>query len=248
MPPRSLFLFFSCSLQEKRGTRDFLATARPSICRLTFRKVTRTITIARVTTKTNRLTLLLADTDGTTSSASGLGMLTTDTQAPVVSQTTMGADLLQALQILTQLALHAVGQDLVVLAVDDVALSVEEPAGDLVLGRVLDDGDNSFEFFRSDFTGSAKNIYISPPVSFLFPLCEKSLCLPLVQINIGLLANQVGITTADTLDPGQGVHDLLFAIDIGVEETKDELDCRFTVRIGHGKTRDDVAYSSTSRR
>ena len=50
------------------------------------------------------------------------------------------------------------------------------------------------------------------------------LIVPLVQINIGLLANQIGVATTDTLYAGQGVHDLLFAIDVGVEETKNELD------------------------
>lgn len=49
--------------------------------------------------------------------------------------------------------------------------------------------------------------------------------IPLVQVDIGFLADQVGVAATDTLDPGQGVHDLLFAIDVGVEKTKDELDC-----------------------
>lgn len=102
----------------------------------------------------NRLTLLLADTDGATSSAGGLGVLTSDTEAPVVSETTVSPDLLQAFQILTQLALHSVCQHLGVLAINDITLSVEKPLGDLVLSRVLDDGDNSLEFFRSDFTGT----------------------------------------------------------------------------------------------
>lgn len=81
-------------------------------------------------------------------------MLTTDSETPVVTQTTMGTDLLQALEILTQLGLHLVSEDLRVLAVSDVALSVEEPGGDLVLGRVLDDGDDALEFFRGDFSGA----------------------------------------------------------------------------------------------
>ena len=42
---------------------------------------------------------------------------------------------------------------------------------------------------------------------------------PLVQVDIGLLANQVGVTATDTLDLGQGVHDLLLAIDVGIEKT-----------------------------
>jgi hypothetical protein len=49
--------------------------------------------------------------------------------------------------------------------------------------------------------------------------------IPLVQVDIGLLADQVGVAATDTLDLGQGVHDLLLAIDVGVEETEDELDC-----------------------
>ena len=44
---------------------------------------------------------------------------------------------------------------------------------------------------------------------------------PLVEVNIGLLADQVGVTTTDTLDLGQGVHDLLLAIDVGVQKTQD---------------------------
>lgn len=101
-----------------------------------------------------RLTLLLGDTDGPAATTSGLGVLTTDTQAPVVSETTVGADLLQPLQVVTELGVDSVGENLVVLAVDDVALSVEEPGGDLVLGRVLDDGDDTLKFFGGKFTSA----------------------------------------------------------------------------------------------
>jgi hypothetical protein len=54
-------------------------------------------------------------------------VLATDTQAPVVTQTTVGTDLLQALEIFTELRVDTVGQDLRVLAIDDIALPVEEP-------------------------------------------------------------------------------------------------------------------------
>ena len=59
-------------------------------------------------------------------------MLTTDAEAPVVTETTVSADLLEALEVLTELGVDAVGEDLGVLAVDNVALPVEEPGGDLV--------------------------------------------------------------------------------------------------------------------
>jgi hypothetical protein len=66
----------------------------------------------------------------------------------------MRSNLLQPLQILTKLALHSVCQHLRVLAIDDVVLSVQEPRGDFVLGRVLNDGDDALELFGSDFTGT----------------------------------------------------------------------------------------------
>ena len=100
------------------------------------------------------LTLLLADTDGPATAASGLGVLTTDTQTPVVTQTTVRADLLQALEILTQLAVDDVGDQLRALAVGEVALSVQEPRRDLVLRGVLDDGHDPLEFFGGHFTGA----------------------------------------------------------------------------------------------
>ena len=47
---------------------------------------------------------------------------------------------------------------------------------------------------------------------------------PFVQIDISLLAHQIRVPTSHALYFGQGVHDLLLAIDVGVEETKDELE------------------------
>ena len=47
---------------------------------------------------------------------------------------------------------------------------------------------------------------------------------PFVQVDISLLAYQIGVPTSHTLYFCQGVHDLLLAIDVGVEETKDELE------------------------
>ena len=54
-------------------------------------------------------------------------MLTTDTETPVVTETTVSADLLQALEIITELGVDTVSKDLGVLAIDNVALTVEEP-------------------------------------------------------------------------------------------------------------------------
>jgi hypothetical protein len=48
--------------------------------------------------------------------------------------------------------------------------------------------------------------------------------LPLCHVDIGLLANQVGETTTDTLDGSQGVHNLSLTVDVRVEETENVLE------------------------
>jgi hypothetical protein len=111
------------------------------------------IIVVRITAY-NLTTLLLGDTDSSATATSGLGVLATDTETPVVTKTAVSTDLLQALQVITQLGVDTVGQNLRVLAVDNVALSVEEPGGNLVLGRVLDDGDNSLQLFGGEFTST----------------------------------------------------------------------------------------------
>ena len=67
----------------------------------------------------------------------GLGVLAPHTEAPVVTETTVGADLLQTLEILTKLVVEDVGHHLGSLAVLDVTLPVQEPVRDLVLTGVL---------------------------------------------------------------------------------------------------------------
>ena len=52
------------------------------------------------------------------------------------------------------------------------------------------------------------------------------LYIPLGQIDISLLADQVGISAANTLDLSQGVHDLLLSVNIGVKKTENELEVR----------------------
>lgn len=54
--------------------------------------------------------------------------------------------------------------------------------------------------------------------------------IPFVQVHIGFFANQVRVPASDTLDLSESVHDLLLAIDIGVEEPKDELEVRLLSR------------------
>lgn len=133
-------------------------------------------------------------------SRGGLGVLTSDLETPEVSDTSVGSDLLESFDVVSQLRFQVVGEDVVVLAVGLVLLSVQEPGGDLVVGGVLHDGDDSFQFFLGQFTGS------------------------LGKVDVGLLAHQVGVSSADTSDLGQGVHDLDSPIDVGVQQTQDVLE------------------------
>lgn len=54
---------------------------------------------------------------------------------------------------------------------------------------------------------------------------------PLGKVDIGLLADQVGVPTSNTLDLGQGNGDLLLAVNVGVEQTQDVLEV--CLLVGH---------------
>lgn len=84
-------------------------------------------------------------------------MLTTDTNTPEVSETPVAADLLQPLEVVTKLRVDIVGQDLAVLAVNDIFLPVKEPEWNLKLRGVLHDVYDSFELIRVQVT-SADNV------------------------------------------------------------------------------------------
>lgn len=66
----------------------------------------------------------------------------------------MGPDLLQPLDVITQLGVDLVGDDVKVLAFNDVLSPVQEPNGDLELSGALHDGDDSLEFIGVEFTSS----------------------------------------------------------------------------------------------
>ena len=125
----------------------------PYICKA------RLFALINATTGKTRL-FLLRHTHSPSSPSRRLAVLSAHSQAPVVPQSAMSADLLQPLQVLTQLAVHTVRQDLAILAVHDVALPVEEPVWNLVLSRALDDGDDALEFFGGEFTGAAKSMML----------------------------------------------------------------------------------------
>ena len=69
-------------------------------------------------------------------------------------ETTVSTNLLQPLQVVTELRVDTVGQDLRVLAIDDVPLPVQEPCRDLELGGVLDNGDKALELVGVELTST----------------------------------------------------------------------------------------------
>lgn len=112
-----------------------------------------------------------------------------------MTNTSVSSDLLQSLNVVTQFRLQVVRKSVVVLSVDKVLLSVEEPGWDLVLCWVLHNSDDSLELFLGQLTGT------------------------LLQVDIGLLAHQVGVTTTYTTNGGEGIHNLDSSINVGVEQT-----------------------------
>ena len=70
----------------------------------------------------------------------------------------MRTNLLQSFQIFTQLRVHAVRQNLRILSIGDIALSVEKPRRNLVLQWILDDRNDAFKFFACEFTSPARRV------------------------------------------------------------------------------------------
>lgn len=147
---------------------------------------------------------------------SGLGVLTTDSQAPRVTQTTMDTGLHHTLEILTELVIQVVGKELAELTILNVLLTIEEPVGDLVLARVLHDGDNTLKISLIKLTGTTKR------VNNLFGPRRKFV--PLGGVNLSLAADKSGETATTTADGGQGEDDLLTTVNVGVENTEDMLE------------------------
>ena len=58
---------------------------------------------------------------------------------------------------------------------------------------------------------------------------------PLVQIDVGLLADDVGVPSTNTFDLSQGVHDLALSIDVCVQQTENVLVVTRLVRFLRGR-------------
>lgn len=80
-----------------------------------------------------RRSLLLGNTESLSSSSGGLGLLTLDLESPEVTETSVVAELLHALEILSESGVDDVGVALRVGSVLNASLSVQEPFWDSVV-------------------------------------------------------------------------------------------------------------------
>lgn len=124
-------------------------------------------------------------------------VLTTDAETEGMTDTAVHVHLLHALKIFAELDINTVGDELLGLAVLDVALTVDEPRGDLVLHGVGDDVGDLLDLGGGEGAGAA------------------------VGVDAGLLADEEGEADTDTLDHAEGIGDLTLAVNVGVEETDD---------------------------
>ena len=88
-----------------------------------------------------------------------------------MTQATMSTDLLQALQIVTELGVDTVSENLAVLAIDDIALTIEEPGWDFVLRGVLDNRNNPLQFFRGKFASAIRRRLVLAPITCSLDIC-----------------------------------------------------------------------------
>jgi len=151
--------------------------------------------------KTNLLcgTSSSGHTQHLTLAASGTGVLSTDSVTPVVTDTSVRADLLHSLDIRAYSGDQVVDSLVRRFASGEVLLPVDEPVGHLELLGVHDDGHKLLNLLIGQSTSATVDIY----------LC--------------LLADQVCETLADTTDLGHGEHALPLTLNVGVQHTQNVL-------------------------
>ena len=119
-----------------------------------------------------------------------------------MSKTAVGADLLQPLEVFTELIVQCIGQNMGSFTIFVVAVSVDEPIGNLELAWVVDDRHQLLQLFWAEFSGSP------------------------VDVDVCLFADQHSESAADTFDDRQGKRHLNSAVHIRIENTNNLLEIR----------------------
>ena len=126
-------------------------------------------------------------------------MLTSNSKSPLVSETSVGLDLVHSFDILSEFGLENVGGHLQVLTLLVVSQSVEEPSGDTISFGVIDDVSDSIGLLFVQFTSSESRVQSQD------------------------LADQETESPTHTSDVFQGEGDGSLPIDVGVQNTMDVL-------------------------
>jgi len=108
----------------------------------------------------------------------------------------MVLDLLQSLEILSELGVDLVRNELAPGSFLGVVLSVQEPFWDIIFGWSSEDVINLLNFSFSDLSGS------------------------LVEIDLSLLEDDVGESSTNTFDGGKSEHDFLGSLNIGILDSE----------------------------
>jgi len=145
------------------------------------------------------LTLLAGDTDSLTVTASGASLLSTDTDTPSVTETTVSTALPETLEGFAHLGVEQISVDMGGLAILNVLLGVNEPRWH-ELQRVLDNSDDLIDLLGSQLAGT------------------------LLEVDLGLLAHHEGETATDTTDGGQGERHLVATVNIGIQYAQNVLE------------------------
>merc|ERR1719238_410766 len=137
-------------------------------------------------------------TSHTTVTTARTSVLTTNLDAPIVTQAAVQAYLLP-LDVLAKLRVHGIRKKLEGLAILVIPLPVQIPRGDAELGGVRDHRHDLIDLFRGELAGA------------------------LVHVHIALFQDEVAEPAADTLDLRDSVHHPLASIDVGIADTQDML-------------------------
>ena len=117
-----------------------------------------------------------------------------------MSETSVLPDLLHSLDVLSDLGLEEVGGGMEGVSFPEVLLSVDKPLRDSVSDWVSDDLSDLLPGLLTDLSG------------------------PGVDVDLGDLADQVSKSDSDSSDGGDGVGDLAFSLEVGVEHSDDVLE------------------------
>jgi hypothetical protein len=127
-------------------------------------------------------------------------VLSSNLETPLVSETSVGSDLEESLNVFSELGLEDVGGHLEVLTLFVVTLSVKEPSGDTVTLWLSNDFSDGVGLFFAEFTSSE------------FGVDSED------------FADVEGPPSSDSLDSINGVWDAPLAVNVGVKDTMNVLE------------------------